>query len=205
MMKMEIELQIKKNCEIPNLKPDFSFTDAKLKVYDNELFFKNKKYKMYLLDQFPETLEEEEDIKLKIIDNEFCRLKEENKYIKFLQIIFKKNSSQAKLFDLGTDFSDIEICLDKINRMDQIDKYIILNLYKNFFNSNIYHINDEILFNFFIKGFLREAISGIIYFDNIDIFISYGYDMVLPIYINSEEKLIKYKKKANEFGLFIRR
>ncbi len=206
MMKTETESQINKS-KIPTLIPTNSF-----EIINNILNYNGDYFDEYLtdigyvecfVDQFEDTLPKDSP-NLELLDDDFYRLKREVDYIAFLNDIFKENGSSVLLFNLGTDFSDIEICIDKIERLDKIDRYIILNLHKTFIESETYAITDKTLFEFFIRGFLREAISGTLFFEKLDIFLSYGYDMSLPIFFKDINRIDKYKNKAKKFNIYLR-
>jgi len=159
-------------------------------------------YSGFLLDQFQEPLPKGDKL-LELLDDEFYRLTRESDYLSFLNKMFVDNGSKV-LYSQGMDFSNIEICVDKLERLDKVDRYIILNIHKYYTRSETYSIDDNVLFEFFIKGFLREALYGIMYFEKLGIFLSYGYDMVLPIYFKSNDVCLSYRKKARKFGLYIR-
>jgi len=206
-MKTETESQINKS-KIPTLIPTNSF-----EIINNVLNYNGDYFDEYLtdigyvecfVDQFEDTLPKDSP-NLELLDDDFYRLKREVDYIAFLNNIFKENGSNVLLFNLGTDFSDIEICIDKIERLDKIDRYIILNLHKTFIESETYAITDKTLFEFFIRGFLREAISGTLFFEKLDIFLSYGYDMSLPIFFKDINRVDKYKNKAKKFNIYFSR
>ena len=207
MMRTETESQINKSTTVPTLIPV-----SPLEIINNVLNYNGDYpdeylidigYVQYLVDMFKNVLLKNSP-KLELLDNSFYRLKRETDYIAFLNNIFKKNGSNALLFDLGIDFSDIETCIDKIERLDKIDQYIVLNLHKTYVKSEAYAITDKTLFEFFIKGFLREAISGILFFEKLEIFLFYGYDMSLPIFFKDINQIDKFKNKAKEFNIYLR-
>jgi uncharacterized protein YlaN (UPF0358 family) len=206
MMRAETESQINKST-IPTLIPLNS-----LEIINNVLnnnrdyideYLTDIGYVEYFVDQFEDTLPKDSP-KLELLDNDFYKLKREVDYIAFLSNIFKENGSSVLLFNLGTDFSDIEICIDKIERLDKIDQYIILNLHKTYVESETYAITDKTLFEFFIRGFLREAISGTLFFEKLEIFLSYGYDMSLPIFFKDINQIDKFKNKAKKLNIYLR-
>jgi len=207
MMRTETESQISKSTTVPTLIPV-----RPLEIINNVLNYNgdylgeyliNIGYVQYLVDIFKNVLPKNSP-KLQLLDNGFYRLKREADYIAFLKNIFKENASNALLFGLGIDFSDIETCLDKIERLDKIDQYIVLNLHKTYVKSEAYAITDKTLFEFFIRGFLREAISGILFFEKLEIFLFYGYDMSLPIFFRDINQIDKFKNKAKEFNIYLR-
>jgi len=206
MMRMETELQIEQY-KIPNLIPakPFKIIDKIIKYNGDDLtnYFSELGYTRYIIDQFDKALQINNQ-KLKLLDSGYWRLKKEANYISFCNEIFINNDSKVFLFNLGVDFSNIETCIDKIERLDKIDQYIILNLHKTYVESEIYSITDKTLFEFFIKGFLREAISGILFFEKQEIFLSYGYDMALPIFFKDINQVDKLKNKAKQFNIYLR-
>ena len=207
-MKTETESQINKS-NIPTLIPmnPPEILNKSLNYdedYDLVEYLTDMGYSKYFLDQFNFVLSKDSP-KLKLLDDSFYRLKRESDYISFCNDIFKENGSSALLLNLGIDFSNIETCIDKIERLDKIDQYIILNLHKTFAESETYAIADEALFEFFIRGFLREAVSGTLFFKKLEILLFYGYDMSLPIFFKNDGVLEKYSKIAIEHGLHIRR
>jgi len=206
MMKTETELQIEEEMKPPILKSVYppDIIDSLLNTEGDFMdILIDLGYVKYNLDQFPNALAEN-DPKLKLLDCGYFRLKQEEKYLTYLIRLFLDNKESAHIFALGIDFNDLETCINKIERLDKIDEYIVLSLHKYFREANTYIIEDEILLRFFQKGFLREAISGIIYFDKLDIFVMYGYDMTLPVFIKSDKTFEKYSKIAIEHGLHIR-
>ena len=206
MMRTETESQINKST-IPTLIPM-----NPPEIINNVLNYNGDYSDEYLtdigyvecfVDQFKNTLPKDSP-KIELLDDSFYKLKRETDYIAFFNNIFKENGSSALLFNLGIDFSDIEICIDKIERLDKIDQYIILNLYKTYTESETYAITDKTLFEFFIRGFLREAISGTLFFEKLEIFLSYGYDMSLPIFFKDINQIDKFKNKAKKFNIYLR-
>ena len=206
MMRTKTELQINKST-IPTLIPMNSLEIINNTLNNNRDYFDEYLtdigYVEYFVDQFKNALPKDSP-KLELLDDSFYRLKRETDYIAFFNNIFKENGSSALLFNLGIDFSDIEICIDKIERLDKIDHYIILNLHKTYVESETYAIADKTLFEFFIRGFLREAISGILFFEKLEIFLSYGYDMTLPIFFKDINQIDKFRNKAKKFNIYLR-
>ena len=181
------------------------FSDFDFDKYENfdDYMMKNN-YIGKTLDIFEHQLQIN-DTQLLIIDNSFLRLKQEEKYLSFVDRLFYENNKSAKVGHIGIDLSDIQICKIKLEEMDSIDKYILLNQIKTFDNNaNIYHIDDILLIRFFLKAMLREAISSTLYFENLDIVITDGFDLSLPIYIKSKESYKKYKDIAQKYDLCLR-
>ena len=205
-MKTETELLIS-NTTIPTLIPiDTPRVVKDIVNYDGDYFedyLTEIGYTWYFVDQFEHVLPKGSP-KLKLLDDGFYRLKKETDYIAFLTDIFKNNGSNAILFNLGDNFSDIETCVNKIERFDKIDKFIILNIHKTFIDSEAYSISDKTLFEFFIRGMLREGISNAIYFDKLDIVLLYGFDMSIPIFIKNSNQISELKKKAKKFDIYLR-
>jgi len=207
MMKMETELQIEQEIEIPTLKTSIppNFLKLLIECEDDYLdFLQKKNYNIFLLDQFPSKLKENDE-RLKLLDSDFFRLKQEKKYLDFLTKLFKDNESKVYISGLNKSFKDLDFYIEKLERFDKIDQYIILNLYKKFQISDAYFIDNIILFNFFIKGILREAISSNLYFDKLEICLFDGFDMCLPLCFKEKETLEKYSNTALQFGLYIRK
>ncbi len=206
MMKTGIESQISENT-IPSLTPmdSCAMIDNVLSCNRDSLeeCLAGTGYVEYFVDQFKDVLSENSP-ELELLNDGYYKLKKEVDYINFLHMIFKENGSSVLLFNLGIDFSDIGICIDKIERLDKIDQYIILNLHKTYTESEIYAITDKTLFEFFIRGFLREAISGTLFFEKLEIFLSYGYDMSLPIFFKDSNQIDKFKNKAKKFNIYLR-
>lgn len=206
MMRTEIELQTDR-CNVPELIPlSFHKTISEIVKCEKELdnCLDDLGYIKYFLDQFESALLSGNS-ELILIDTEYCRLKKEADYILFLNELFNDNGSSAILFGLGIDFSDIDVCMNKVEKHDKIDQYIIMNIYKTYIESDMYWIDDKNLFDFFVKGFLRETLSGVLYFDKLDIFLSYGFDMVLPVYVKDSQILAKYSKLADRYDLYLRK
>lgn len=174
------------------------------KYEDFDDYMVKNNYIRKTLDIFEHQLQKD-DSKLLIIDNSFLRLKEEEKYISFLDRLFYENNKNVNVGHIDVDLSDIEICKTKLLEMDSIDKYILLNLAKTFdHNINMYCIDDILLSRFFLKAMLRELISSTLYFENMDVVITGGFDLSLPIYFRNIESYKKYKKITQEYDLYLR-
>ena len=207
MMRMETESQTKMSA-IPTLIPiNTSDTINSVLNYNGDNlheYLTDIGYIQCFIDQFRNALPKDSS-RLDLLDDDFYRLKRELDYVAFLNNIFEENGSNSLLFNMGIDFSEIEVCIDKIERLDKIDQYIIFNLNKTYTESETYAITDKILFDFFIKGFLREAISGTLFFEKLGIFLFYGYDMSLPIFFKDISQLNKFRKKAKKFNIYLRK
>lgn len=169
----------------------------------DEYMIKNN-YTRKILDIFENKLPKD-DPQLSIIDNSFLRLKEEEKYLNFVDRLFYENNTNVNVGHIGVDLSDIEICKIKLEEMDSIDKYILLNQIKIFDSTvNVYRTDDVLLNRFFLKAILRELISSTLYFENLDVVITDGFDLSLPIYFKNTASYKKYKIIAQKYNLYLR-
>ncbi len=196
---------MKKSCLPPLPKP--TEKPRALEVFGGELWSEEgdlrapKGYRLLYLDRFAHPLDRD-DPRMEMVEGWYCRLAAERSYLGFFEALFAKNGGEALLFGLGADFSDPDVCVDKMERLDRIDSYIVLRLHKDLVRSEVYVVDDVTLLGFFVRGFLREAIDGGLYFENLDLAVIAGHDMVLPLFLGSDGAV--YRELAARWKLWLR-
>jgi len=166
-----------------------------------------KQYPSGILDVFQECLDQN-DPNIKLLDSAYFQLSNEKKYLNFIHDCFIQNSHQC-YFQTSINFKNYEDIIYYAERLDAIDKYLILNqlqcleitssnTHKNFL------IKDINLLSMFVKGFLREVLHGALFFKEKPIAIYSNFDMSLPIVFFHKDTIDFYKNIAQKNDLFIR-
>ena len=166
-----------------------------------------KQYPSGILDVFQECLDKH-DPHIKLLDSAYFRLSNEKKYLNFIHDCFVENSTQCYL-QTCINFKSYEDMIYFAERLDAIDKYLILNqlqyldvTYSN--TKRTYLIKDVDLLAMFVKGFIREVLHGVLVFKETPIAIYSNFDMSLPIVFFDTKNIDFYKNIAQKNDLFIR-
>ena len=202
--------------------PKLLISDFKKQNYDDELYNSivddingvedslvsaENKYGKLILDIFKDKLDVD-DPRLELFSNDYFRLCQEEKYLRFIEKVFDMNDGKVYLdFAYFSDNSKlIQFLENKICKLDKIDSYILLNqiniLKKN--KSHMYFIDDLNILNLFIKGFLREILWCSLYFPKYPMIVSAGYDLGLPVIVKYEKDKNNYTNMAIESGLYLK-
>ena len=168
MTNMEIGSEISLiNKEIPKL----LISDFRKQSYDSELYnyivddingvedsllSAENKYGKLILDIFKDKMAID-DPKLSLFSNDYFRLSQEDKYLKFIEKVFYINDGKVYLdFVYFSDSSKlIQFLENKLSRLDKIDSYILLNqidIIKR--NKTRMYLIDDINLKFILNGFV---------------------------------------------------
>ena len=198
---------------------EISINIPKLKIVENDYrkdfisniseiddFFEKvtTKYPNVILDIFETKLEKNDD-RLPLLDDEYFRLCEEQKYLKFIEEVFEINSNKCYV-NIPFYDTNINYILQTLNNLDLIDKYIFLNQELNFKNkNNQYFLIDNInLLRTFLKAMIREVIKIDLYFDKKPLLLFSNFDLSLPLVFKTTKDMSMYKKVSNNHGLYFR-
>lgn len=198
--------------EIPLLEiSDFDFEKnflSKEQSTDDDAFEQFiKQYPSGILDVFQECLNQN-DPNIELLDSAYFQLSNEKKYLNFIHDCFMQNSNQC-YFQTSINFKNYEDIIYYAERLDAIDKYLILNQLQclEITSSNTqknFLIKDINLLSMFVKGFLREVLHGVLFFKENPIAIYSNFDMSLPIVFFHNKNIDFYKNLAQKNDLFIR-
>ncbi|WP_460055808.1 hypothetical protein [Pseudolactococcus yaeyamensis] len=217
-MKIEKDLEIKlSDGIIPELiKVDFQSLDfgdelyslyANTSDYDEMLDIAREKYQVFTLDVFKETMESD-DARLDLLSNEYFRLSQEDKYLKFIEKVFEANDRKAYV-DFGNITNKqklLEFMMKKSSQLDKIDTFILLSQINivNSAENSVYAIEDLNILKLFLKGFLREILWNSIYFSKFPLILKSGYDLSLPIIFENKKNRDFYGQMAHDYELYFR-
>lgn len=174
---------------------------------EDSLVSAENKYGKLILDIFKDKLDVD-DPRLALFSNDYFRLSQEYKYLRFIEKVFDMNDGKVYLdFAYFSEENKVlQFIENRLSRLDKIDRYIILNqidiLKKN--KSHMYFIDDLNILNLFIKGFLREILWCSLYFPKYPMIVSAGYDLGLPVIVKYEKDKNNYTNMAIESGLFLK-
>ena len=173
----------------------------------NDDFFDSlvESYPNKILDIFEEKLKEGSE-ELKLLDSQYFKLLNEEKYLNFIVKVFEKNSSLCYVeMPISAHFND-EFLLKILNELDSIDKYILLEQRDILFSLSAknYVIKDKNLLKMLFKCLLRELIPMEFYFLDTPLIIFNNFDMSLPLVFKEEKDIEYYKNIAEKHSLFIR-
>ncbi|MBL1229822.1 hypothetical protein IW492_11325 [Enterococcus sp. BWB1-3] len=202
--------------EIPKLRPvdedemnynnDLWTLYAKTEDYDEMIEVAKNKYIKRTLDTFSKVLTSD-DPKMELLDNEYFKLNQEDKFFRFIEEVFELNKRKCYI-DLGVFSNKAEVIdlLTNLKRnLDQIDGYILFNqvdiLEKS--HQSIYLIDDVNLLKLIFKCFLREKLWNALYFGEIPMIIKTNYDINLPIIFENKRVQKIYEEIANCNQLFL--
>lgn len=202
--------------------PELLISDFRKQRYDSELYnyivddingvedsllSAENKYGKLILDIFKDKMAID-DPRLSLFSNDYFRLSQEDKYLKFIEKVFYINDGKVYLdFVYFSDSSKlIQFLENKLSRLDKIDSYILLNqidiIKRN--KTRMYLIDDINILKLFVKGFLREILWCNLYFPKYPMIVSSGYDLGLPVIIKNKLDRENYIKTAQKFNLFLR-
>jgi len=166
-----------------------------------------KHHSSAILDVFQECLDPN-DPNIELLSSAYFKLSNEKKYLDFINDCFVQNSAQC-YFQTYINFKSYEDMIYYAERLDAIDKYLILNQLQclEITSSNTkrnFLIKDINLLSMFVKGFLREVLHGVLIFEEKPIAIYSNFDMSLPIVFFDGQHVDFYKNIAQKNDLFIR-
>lgn len=173
---------------------------------DEDDFFENvsRKYSNAILDIFESSLEEDSE-ELKYLESTYFRLRNEDKYLHFLEEVFVENKEECYI---NIDFSTVDytFLLEQLNKMDLVDKYIYIHQEREFENKNNknYLIKDINLLKMFIRGILRETLRVDLYFPYKPLLVFSNFDLSLPLVFKKEEDKHYYQKIVKKYNLYFR-
>ena len=178
----------------------------KVKNLNNNFFDSvTKYYPNYILDIFENQLDENSE-EIKLLNSDYFKLINEDKYLNFIVEVFRENSSICYVeIPAFKNYSD-DLILRILDRIDLVDRYIILNqidTISSTSNSN-FEIKDKNLLKMFFKCILREIMPIEFYFLDKPLIIFNNFDMSLPIVFKNKEDIEFYKKIAKRHSLFFR-
>lgn len=174
---------------------------------EDALSLVEKKYGKLVLDVFRYTMDTD-DPRLDLLSNDYFRLSQEDKYLKFIENVFYLN--EEKVYVDFVYFSDenkiLQFIENRMSRLDRIDSYILLNqidiMRKD--QNDMYLIEDLNLLKLFIKCFLREILWCNLYFPKHPMIVSTGYDLGLPVIVKDKQDKENYIKMAEDSRLFLK-
>jgi len=169
MIKMVKDLGIKNMNTIVKIEPTkvlFREKFDKVKNLNNDFFdYVVEQYPSKILDMFEDTLKEGSE-EIKLLDSQYFKLINEEKYLNFIVEVFEKNNSTCYVEIATFKNYDNDFLLKILNELDIIDKYILLEQI-DVISSTLetrYIIKDKFLLKMLFKCMLRELIPIEFYF-----------------------------------------
>jgi hypothetical protein len=177
----------------------------KLKSFDDIFDEVVEKYPNRILDMFPSQLEEDSE-EIGLLDSQYFKLVNEEKYLNFLVEVFEKNDSVCYVeVSAFTQYND-EFLLRLLNELDRIDKYILLEQRDIILSlsETKYVVKDKHLLKTLFKCLLRELMPIEFYFIERPLIIFNNFDMSLPLVFKEGKDVKYYKNMAEKHSLFLR-
>jgi len=173
----------------------------------NDDFFDSviEHYPRNILDMFENKLKEDSE-EIKLLDSEYFKLINEEKYLNFIVEVFTKNNSICYVeIPAFQNYSD-HLFLRILNELDLVDRYIILQQIDviSLASGSKFEIKDKNLLKMLFKCILRELIPIEFYFLDKPLIIFNNFDMSLPLVFKNEEDIGFYKEIAEKHSLFFR-
>jgi len=209
MIKMEKDLEIKSmNSVIGKLEPtDVLYKNIfdKLKSLDDIFDEAVEIYPNRILDMFPSQLEEDSK-EIKLLDSQYFKLANEEKYLNFIVEVFENNGSVCYLEAPAFAHYNDEFLLGLLNELDSIDKYILLEQRDTIMSlsETKYVVKDKHLLKMLFKCILRELMPVEFYFIDRPLIIFNNFDMSLPLVFKDGTDMEYYKNIAKKHCLFLR-
>ena len=154
---------------------------------------------------FEDTLKEDSE-EIKLLDSQYFKLINEEKYLNFIVEVFEKNNLTCYVEIVAFKNYDNDFLLKILNELDIVDKYILLKQI-DVISSTLetrYIIKDKFLLKMLFKCMLRELISIEFYFLEKPLIIFGNFDMSIPLVFKNKEDIPFYKKIAEKSSLFFR-
>lgn len=185
-----------------NYKKVFLISNKSLKENSFEELFTT--YPSVILDIYSSSLDVNSP-ELLNLNSEYFRLSQEYKYLNFILDCFKKNSYKC-ITNINIFNIKYEDFIEYTNRLDQIDKYILLKQFNTMKNSkeDLYLIEDINLLKMFMKGILREVFKGSLFFPQLPLIVFDNYDMSLPLVFKNIKDKKDYQEIAEKHSLYFR-
>jgi len=185
-----------------NYKKVFLISNKSLKENSFEELFTT--YPSVILDIYSSSLDVNSP-ELLNLNSEYFRLSQEYKYLNFILDCFKKNSYKC-IININIFNIKYEDFIEYTNRLDQIDKYILLKQFNTMKNSkeDLYLIEDINLLKMFMKGILREVFKGSLFFPQSPLIVFDNYDMSLPLVFKNIKDKKDYQEIAEKHSLYFR-
>lgn len=185
-----------------NYKKVFLISNKSLKENSFEELFTT--YPSVILDIYSSSLDVNSP-ELLNLNSEYFRLSQEYKYLNFILDCFKKNSYKC-IININIFNIKYEDFIEYTNRLDQIDKYILLKQFNTMKNSkeDLYLIEDINLLKMFMKGILREVFKGSLFFPQLPLIVFDNYDMSLPLVFKNIKDKKDYQEIAEKHSLYFR-
>ena len=209
MIKMVKDLGIKNMNIIEKIEPTkFLYREVFDKVKNlNDDFFDCiiEKYPSKILDIFKDTLKEDSE-EIKLLDSQYFKLINEEKYLNFIVEVFEKNNSTCYVEIAAFKNYDNEFLLRILNKLDILDKYIFLEQIGTISSTlaTKYIIKDKFLLKMFFKCMLRELIPIEFYFLEKPLILFNNFDMSIPLVFKNNEDILFYRQIAEKNSLFFR-
>jgi len=196
--------------KVPTLqRTDFNYENVFLdKVESNEekSFFDlvSKSYPNIILDIYDHCLDLNSN-ELNNLDSEYFRLANEEKYLNFIDDVFDINEQKCYV-KIYFNISDNDFFLESLNRLDIIDKHIMLHQLKvlNSCSDDNFLISDINLLKMFMRGILREFLHVDLFFPKKSLLLFFNYDLSLPLVFKYKDDLNDYMKVAKRNDLYFR-
>jgi hypothetical protein len=178
--------------KVKNINDDFF--DSMLEYYPHRI-----------LDIFEKKLKEDSE-EIKLLDSEYFKLINEEKYLNFIVEVFKKNNSICYVEILAFENYNDGLLLKMLNELDLVDRYIMINQIDVISSTSKtkYVVKDKNLLKMLFKCILRELIPIEFYFLDKPLIVFNNFDMSLPLVFKNEEDIEFYKEIAEKHSLFLR-
>ena len=162
-------------------------------------------YPNKILDMFPDKLEADSE-EIKLLDSQYFKLANEEKYLNFIVEVFEKNGLVCYIEVPAFAHYDDEFFLRLLNELDSIDRYILLEQRDIILSllETKYIVKDKYLLKTLFKCVLRELMPVEFYFIDRPLIIFNNFDMSLPLVFKEEKDVEYYKNIAEKHSLFLR-
>jgi hypothetical protein len=208
-IKMAKDLGIKNMNTIVKIEPTkvlYRENFDKVKNLNNDFFdYVVEQYPSKILDMFEDSLKEDSE-EIKLLDSQYFKLINEEKYLNFIVEVFEKNNSTCYVEIATFKNYDNDFLLKILNELDIVDKYILLKQI-DIISSTLetrYIIKDKFLLKMLFKCMLRELIPIEFYFLEKPLIIFNNFDMSIPLVFKNKEDIPFYKQIAEKSSLFFR-
>ncbi len=208
-IKMAKDLEIKNMNTIVKIEPTkilYREKFDKVKNLNNDFFdYVVEQYPSKILDMFEDTLKEDSE-EIKLLDSQYFKLINEEKYLNFIVEVFEKNNSTCYVEIATFKNYDNDFLLKILNELDIVDKYILLKQI-DVISSTLetrYIVKDKFLLKMLFKCILRELIPIEFYFLEKPLIVFNNFDMSIPLVFKNKEDIWFYKEIAEKHSLFFR-
>ena len=178
----------------------------KVKNLNNDFFdYVVEQYPSKILDMFEDTLKEDSE-EIKLLDSQYFKLINEEKYLNFIVEVFEKNNSTCYVEIATFKNYNNDFLLKILNELDIVDKYILLKQI-DVISSTLetrYIVKDKFLLKMLFKCMLRELIPIEFYFLEKPLIVFNNFDMSIPLVFKNKEDIGFYKEIAEKHSLFFR-